>query len=71
VFGVVYVKVGLGAVESTTPSFWKSQARESTVPLDVSVNCTVRGATPLVGAAVNDAAGGEGPPPPSESNEWK
>jgi hypothetical protein len=62
VLGLVYVNVGDGAVESTMPSFWKSHARDSTVPVDVSVNCTVRGATPLVGAAVKLAVGGGSAP---------
>ena len=63
------MNVGLAAVESTMPSFWKSHARDSTVPLEVSVNCTVRGATPLVGDAVKLADGGV--PPPLPSSGWK
>src|SRR6266511_1681867 len=42
------------------PSPLKSHDREAMSPLDVSVNCTLSGATPDVGSAVNDATGGGG-----------
>src|SRR5439155_26495138 len=50
-----YVKGGLWTVESTVPSFWKSQAHAVGVPVEASVNWTARGAGPEVGAPVKSA----------------
>src|SRR5438128_10811294 len=50
---------GFCAVESPTPSDWKSQDQDVGVPVDESVNITVRGAVPLTGAPVKFTAGME------------
>ena len=55
---LVYTKRGFRTVESTTPSFWKSQAQAFGPPDEVSVNWTLSGAEPLVGMPVKPATGG-------------
>ena len=58
------VWLGFWMVESTIPSFSKSHAQVAGVPVDVSVNVTDSGPSPLVGANVKSATGvtGQGVP---------
>ena len=57
---------GFGSVESTVPSFWKSQANVIESPGSSStepslLNCTVSGAWPFLGVALTTACGRCGP----------
>src|ERR671911_769171 len=56
---VVWTGSSNGRGSSTKPvPFPSVHVIDVMFPVDVSVNCTVRGAVPVVGTAVNDATGG-------------